>query len=264
MHVIIVYRQDKAGAEDKALELSRIMRDYGCDHDLYEVGRGGVAAPLSCDFLVVLGGDGTVLASIHALEEPETPVLAISYGRGGYLADASPEEAEHAVKALLNGNYRLDRLMRLDVFINGELVSDAINEAYISNPSVGKVIEFDLEVERLRLRELVADGMVFSTPVGSTGYNTSLGGPLVDEELELIIATPIAPITNIRPLVFSALKRITLRGIRGPFCTIIDGFIRRDFEKGELMVTKSRYSTVLVRTTGASLCERRIKKRLGI
>lgn len=149
-----------------------------------EVGPEGLKGPLSCDFLIVLGGDGTTLASIHALEEPETPVLAISFGRGGYLADATPDEAERTVKSLLTGNYRLDRLMRLDVFIEGNLVSDAINEAFVSNSSVGKLVEFDLEVERLKLRNIVADGMIFSTPVGSTGYNTSLGGPLVDEELE--------------------------------------------------------------------------------
>lgn len=261
---MIVYRKDKREAEKKAEEVSRIVKDYGWPYELREVGPEGLKGPLSCDFLIVLGGDGTTLASIHALEEPETPVLAISFGRGGYLADATPDEAERAVKSLLTGNYRLDRLMRLDVFIEGNLVSDAINEAFVSNSSVGKLVEFDLEVERLKLRNIVADGMIFSTPVGSTGYNTSLGGPLVDEELELIIATPVAPITNIRPLVFSASRIVVMRGIRGPFCAVIDGLLRHEFQRGELMVTKSRSSTVLVRTSGVSLCERRIRKRLGI
>jgi NAD+ kinase len=264
LYVIVVYRRDKVGAESKAAELRKILQEHGCEYDLYEAeGMKGVG-PLSCDFLIVLGGDGTILSSIHSLEDPETPVLAISYGRGGYLADVTPAEADHAVKSLLVGNYKLDRFMRLDISIDGELVSDVVNEAYISNSSPGKVVEFDLEVERLRLQNIVADGMVFSTPVGSTGYNTSLGGPLVDEELELIIATPVAPITNIRPMVFSAHRMIFMRGKRGPFCVVIDGLIRREFESGEITVTKSRYSTVLVRTSGVSLLEKRIRRRLGL
>ncbi|MEM4333129.1 MAG: NAD(+)/NADH kinase [Nitrososphaerota archaeon] len=264
LYVIVVYRRDKQGADRGALEVGELLRTYGCEYDLYMMDEKGIKEPLGCDYLIVLGGDGTILASIHALEEPETPVLAISYGRGGYLADASSQEARRAVSALLNGNFRLDRLMRLDITIDGELISDVVNEAYISNSLVGKVVEFDLEVERLKLQSIVADGMVFSTPVGSTGYNTSLGGPLVDEELELIIATPVAPITSLRPMVFSALRRIVMKGVRGPFCAVIDGLIRHEFEKGEIVVTKSRHSTVLVRTSEVSLCERRIKKRLGI
>ncbi|GBC71160.1 NAD kinase [Candidatus Calditenuaceae archaeon HR02] len=264
MHLTVVYRGDKMGAESKALELKRIIAEHGCEYDLYEVGEEGVKGPLSCDYLIVLGGDGTILASIHSLEEPETPVLAISYGRGGYLADATPDEANHAVKSLLIGNYRLERLMRLDISIDGEFISNAVNEAYVSNSSPGKVVEFDLEVERLRLQNIVADGMVFSTPVGSTGYNSSLGGPLVDEELELIITTPVAPITNIKPLVFSPLRKIVMKCRRGPFSVLIDGLVRREFEGGEVEVTKSRHSTVLVRTSGVTLCERRFKRRLGI
>ncbi len=264
LYVIVVYRRDKQGADKGASEVGELLRSYGCEYDLYAVDEKGIRGPLGCDYLIVLGGDGTILASIHALEEPETPVLAISYGRGGYLADASPQEARHAVTSLLNGDFWLDRLMRLDINVDGEPVSDAVNEAYISNSIVGKVVEFDLEVERLKLRSIVADGMVFSTPVGSTGYNTSLGGPLVDEELELILATPVAPITTLRPMIFSALRRIVMRGVKGPFCAVIDGLIRREFEKGEVVVSKSRYSTVLVRTSEVSLCERRIRKRLGI
>lgn len=264
MYIIIAYRRDKAGAEEKAIQLGEIISEHGIEHELHEIGPDGLKEELNCDFLIVLGGDGTILASLHALEDPETPVLAISYGRGGYLADASPVEAEHAVRSLLIGNYRLDRLMRLDIFLDGDLLSYAVNEAYVSNSTVGKVVEFNLEVERLRLNNIVADGMVFSTPVGSTGYNSSLGGPLVDEELELIIVTPVAPITNIRPLVLSSLRRVVMHGLRGPFCAVIDGLVRREFEQGELIITKSRYSTVLVRTSEVSLCERRIKKRLGI
>lgn len=259
-----MYRKDKMGAESKAAELKKILEEHGCEHDLYEVSARGVEGPLSCDYLIVLGGDGTILASIHSLEEPETPVLAISYGRGGYLSDATPDEANRAVRSLLLGNYSLERFMRLDISVDGEPISDAVNEAYVSNSSPGKVVEFDLEVERLRLQNVVADGMVFSTPVGSTGYNTSLGGPLVDEELELIIATPVAPITNIRPMVFSAHRMIFMRGRRGPFSVVIDGLIRREFESGELTVSKSRHSTVLVRTSGVTLLEKRIRRRLGL
>jgi len=264
MHIIIVYRKGKPEAGAMAYELKRMVREYGYEAEIVEAYPPGPDSPLNCDYLVVLGGDGTILASIHALEEPETPVLAITYGRGGYLADATPGEAMSSVKSLLVGSYRLERFMRIDVHLDGEYISDAVNEAYVSNRLAGKVVEFDLEVERLDIKNIVADGMVFSTPVGSTGYNTSLGGPLVDEELELIIASPVAPITNIRPLIFSPLRKLMMRCRQGPFCVVIDGFVRREFERGELEVTKSRRSTVLVRTSEVTLYERRIKKRLGI
>jgi NAD+ kinase len=264
LYITVVFHKEKRGAERVARVISSMLAKWGAQYELQEFTEDGFSNPIGCDALIVLGGDGTILASIHALEEPETPVLAISFGRGGYLADVGPEEAEKAVTALIEGRYYVERLMRLQADIDGEHIGEAVNEAYISNQLVGKVVEFDLYVDNLSLQNLVADGLILSTPLGSTGYNSSLGGPLVDEELELIIATPVAPITNLRPLIFSSLKKITVACRRGPFSVLIDGGMRRGFKTGSVEVTKARHYTVLIRTSSTRLCERRIKKRLNL
>ncbi len=264
MYIVVVYHKEKRDAERAASRIREIIEKHGIEYSVSAFTRDGFESTISCDALIVLGGDGTILASIHALEEPETPVLAVSFGRGGYLADVGPEDAERAVTSFLEGSYHIERIMRLQVELDGEVIGEAINEAYVSNQLVGKVVEFDLSVDSLSLRNIVADGVVFSTPLGSTGYNSSLGGPLVDEELELIIVTPVAPITNLRPLVFSSYKKITFSGKIGPFSTLIDGNIRREFKAGSLQITKARHYTTLIRTSPIRLCERRIKKRLGL
>ncbi len=264
MYIVVVYHQEKREAERAASRVRELIEKHGLEYNVRALTRDGFGSTISCDALIVLGGDGTILASIHALEEPETPVLAVSFGRGGYLADVGPEDVEKAVTSFLEGSYYVERVMRLQVEQNGEVVGEAINEAYVSNQLVGKVVEFDLHVDSLSLRNIVADGVVFSTPLGSTGYNSSLGGPLVDEELELIIVTPVAPITSLRPLVFSSNRRITLAGKSGPFSVLIDGTIRSGFKSGSLEVTKARNYTSLIRTSPIRLCERRIKKRLGL
>lgn len=260
--VIIVYTRLKPASEEMALSLADLARSYGAHPECLNLDEVESRRMLSCDFLVVLGGDGTILGAIHHLEDPETPVLAVSYGRGGFLAESQPENAHQALSRLLSGSYHLERYMRISVDLDGSRVADAVNEAYISNSQPGKVIEYSISIDGVEFPSIVGDGLIVATPLGSTAYSMSSGGPAVDDSLECIIATPVLPITHMCPLILSPSKKLDVAVKSRDSSVLIDGRIRRLFKGGEIGVRRSPTHTVLVRTGERGLFEKRVKKRL--
>jgi NAD+ kinase len=214
------------------------------------------------DMAVAVGGDGTILRTFHHLEDPEVPVLPISFGRGGYLAEVGPEEAMRAVESVLSGSYYIERLMRLRVEVDGSHLSEGINDAYLSSTEPGKVIECSLSIDGLVLQGIVCDGLVFSTPAGSTAYNFSCGGPAVDDALESIAVAPVAPITYFRPLVVAATRTLEVELTGGKGTVLIDGYVRGSVN-GSVRITRSPLGAYLIRVGRAPLFQMRLRKRLG-
>lgn len=159
-----------------------------------------------CDLIISIGGDGTFLKSARL--SCEKPVIGISTGTLGFLTEINPEDIKAALTDLLNNNYRIEERMMLEGEIirkNGERVEipQALNEIGISKNIFG-VIRFDVLVNEKLINSYTADGILVCTPTGSTAYNLSCGGPIVDPTAQILTLTPIAPHTVInRSIVLS-------------------------------------------------------------
>jgi len=262
MEIAVVHTLKKTESGKKALEICGLIKEYGYPYKCFSLEDVLNGSQISCDMLIVLGGDGTILASLHNLEDPETPIFGISYGRGGYLAEGRPENALDSVRKILTGEYHLERYMRLEVKLDGAKVGDAINEAYISNAIPGKVIEYSVFIDGSRLATIVGDGVIVSTPLGSTAYNLSNLGPAVDDSLDCIILNPVLPLIHASPIIFSSSKKITISIPELESSLLIDGYLRRVSKDASIEIARSPVYAVFIRLSGESWFVKRLGKRL--
>ena len=151
-----------------------------------------------CDMIISIGGDGTFLKSSH--KSHEKPIIGINTGTLGYLTEINPEDIENALESIQDGKYYIERRMMVEGEIvkpSGEVIEipPALNEIGISKNAFG-VVRFDVLVNE-KLNSYTADGILVCTPTGSTAYNLSCGGPIVDPTAHILTLTPIAPHTVI-------------------------------------------------------------------
>lgn len=154
------------------------------------------------DFLISLGGDGTIIRLAHQYRDLDAPILGVNLGHLGFMADIPQSNIHPSLDEFLNGNYTIEkRLMLAGKTENGE-ESLAMNDIVIHRGSNPSLIELTIYVDDLYLNTFQADGLVIATPNGSTAYSLAAGGPILTPALEAIVITPISPhtITN-RPIV---------------------------------------------------------------
>ncbi|HWR24711.1 MAG TPA: NAD(+)/NADH kinase [Methanosarcina sp.] len=162
------------------------------------------------ELLISVGGDGTVLRNIAKMRDP-LPVLGINMGTLGFLVDVEPEDAIEIIEEVLYGFSYIDR-MRVDVFLNGEMLETATNEIAVMSAKPAKIIQFEVYVGECLLENMRADGVVFATPTGSTAYAMSAGGPIVNPRVNAIVVVPIAPFKlSSRPWVIPSDSTITIK-----------------------------------------------------
>jgi NAD+ kinase len=162
-----------------------------------------------CDLAIVMGGDGTMLNAARSLVDYEVPILGVNLGRLGFLADVSPSEIPHRLDAVLNGHFREARrsLLHAQVLhedqVTGE--ADALNDVVVHKREVARMIEVDTFLDGRFLNAYRADGLIISTPTGSTAYALASGGPIIHPGLEAVVLVPICPHTlTHRPIVVKA------------------------------------------------------------
>ncbi|WNY27197.1 bifunctional fructose-bisphosphatase/inositol-phosphate phosphatase [Methanolapillus ohkumae] len=162
------------------------------------------------DFIVSLGGDGTILRNMSKMKDP-IPILGVNMGRLGFLADVEPEDAIESIGKALSG-FMYDERPRLEISLNGKVLGTAINEVVATSAYPAKMMTYEVLVNGQFLNEIRADGIVFSTPTGSTAYAMSAGGPIVSPEVDAILIVPIAPFQlSSRPWIIPFDSEITLR-----------------------------------------------------
>jgi NAD+ kinase len=167
------------------------------------------------DALVVLGGDGTLLAASRLLDKP-IPVLGVNFGSLGFLTEITLGELYPALQGVLEGRYEHEerRLLRAVVSRRGrpDLTSDVLNDVVITKAGPSRIIELDVSVGGVFVSSFRADGIIVSSPTGSTAYNLAAGGPILSPTLPAIVITPICPhmLAN-RPLVVSDDSKVELR-----------------------------------------------------
>ncbi|MCX2523211.1 NAD(+) kinase [Larsenimonas rhizosphaerae] len=169
----------------------------------------------TCDLVIVVGGDGSLLGAARVLCAYGTPVLGVNRGRLGFLTDIAPDEVETRVGDVLDGNFESEQrfLLEMDIVRDGEQVASgtSLNDVVLHPGKAIQMIEFELFINDQFVYTLRADGLIIATPTGSTAYALSGGGPILHPGLEAIELVPLCPHTlSSRPIVVDASSRITL------------------------------------------------------
>ncbi len=196
---------------------------------------------MDVDFLICIGGDGTILRVLHSLKSP-IPVLGINMGAIGFLAEVQPENAVSTLSGLLGG-FEMERRERLSVEVKGEMekMPYAMNEVVVITPKPGKMLHLAIFVDDDELERLRADGVIFATPTGSTAYAMSAGGPIVDPEVNAAIIVPIAPFKlSARPTVVDISREISLdlMGMKDAELVIDGQFYREIGKEDRISITR--------------------------
>ncbi len=154
----------------------------------------------SCDAILCLGGDGTFLSAVQSHSLTGVPLVGVNLGSLGFLAEIQPSELPRAVRSILDGCFRIEERMMLDVTARdaeGGVKSRhvALNDAVVSRGGISRILTLDLFIDGRHVETVPGDGLILSSPTGSTGYSLSSGGPILRPDLSLILVTPICPHT---------------------------------------------------------------------
>lgn len=206
------------------------------------------------DFAVVFGGDGTILGAARQLCETKVPVIGVNVGKLGFLAEFSLEELETLFERIvIRGDAIIEQRMvlRCGVVAESKMVIDAkaVNDVVISAGSPFNMIELEIEVDGQFLAGCVGDGLIVSTPTGSTAYNLSAGGPILSADLSAIVLTPVCPHSlSFRPIVIDADSRVKIRALRVNVDTtvLLDGHLRQGVHAGDEIVVETHAGRFLV------------------
>ena len=204
------------------------------------------------DFFFSLGGDGTLLESVTYIGKSEVPILGINTGRLGFLATISREETENALDVLFKGNYKIDTRAVLKLISTPKLFGNlnfGLNDFTIMKKGTSSMITVHVHVDGELLNSYWSDGIILSTPTGSTGYSLSCGGPLVYPKSESFILTPVSPHNlGTRPIVLSDNAEITfqIEGRSKKYLVSLDSRFETIDESVKLKVKKERFKVKLV------------------
>lgn len=207
----------------------RLLRDeadaIGCTSEQCDLVDPSPTASEGCELIVVIGGDGTILRAAEMARESRTPVLGVNLGHIGFLAEAEHEDLDTTIEAIVNRSYTTEERLTVEVAVYQDqaLVEEtwALNDASIEKASRQRMLEVVVEIDGRPLSRWGCDGVVLSTPTGSTAYNFSAGGPVVWPAVEALLLTPIsAHALFARPLVVAptsvmAIELITDSGVPG-------------------------------------------------
>ena len=170
-----------------------------CGEDLYK----------DVDAVIVLGGDGTILQAAEPCGRGNIPVMGINLGKVGFMTEVEVEDMRTACDRLLASDFKIENRMMMEINVGTQKFL-ALNDAVIAKPNA-EMIALGLYASDEKVSEYIADGLIISTPTGSTGYSLSAGGPVADPQMELFIATPIcAHMLSARPMLLSAEKHINV------------------------------------------------------
>ncbi len=222
--ILIIPNKNKDKNLEVSVRVSKLLASYGafvCVQKKYETDLSGFATSISeipsdLDLIIVIGGDGSVLdASVLAIEK-EIPILGVNLGKLGYLAELDVDNIEMLAK-LFTGEYAVEDKMLLEAscISNGKVFKSerlAVNDIIISHDTFLGIADFRLEKSDGECVRYRADGMIFSTPVGSTAYSLSAGGPIVAHGINSILVTPIAPHSFFnRSIIFSPSDKLKIK-----------------------------------------------------
>ena len=205
---------------------------------------------MKTDFLITIGGDGTILRTCMNIPKPEPPILAINMGVRGFLTEVEPKMARAAVDQILKGNFTVEKCCKLAVSAGESEIPDGLNDVVVFAREHSKVLYTQIFKNEQPILKCQADGLIVATQTGSTGYSLSAGGPVLDMGVDGFVLTPICSLSVFRSIVFPADTRVTIKAIRPKeMLVIVDGRFRQDVtsENACLTITRSKNVTSFIR-----------------
>jgi NAD+ kinase len=213
------------------------------------------------DLVIVVGGDGSLLGAARTLARFDLPVLGVNRGRLGFLTDITPDELSEQVSAVLDGSYEQESRFLLDAHVvrNGKVIgsADALNDVVVNSGTSAQMIEFELYVNNVFVYRQRADGLIVSTPTGSTAYSLSGGGPIMHPTLDAIVLVPMFPhALSSRPIVLDGNSEVRIdileRNRTHPPVTC-DGQVNLTARPGDsVTITKKPHRLLLLHPKGHS------------
>ena len=234
-------------------------------------GHGRLESPDQIDALLTLGGDGTLLRGARMLEGHEVPILGVNMGRLGFLTCCPADQLEYSLMRFARGDYTVENRMLLQACVTGSDRKErnswlALNDVVVHKGGFARVVALKVAVDDELIASYSADGVVVSTPTGSTAYSLSAGGPVVVPTLETILVTPVSPHTlAIRPVVLAATARVTVQAEGAPeeLMVTVDGQVGTTFVIGDtLSVSRAEKAVKIVRFPGSSFFAT-LREKLG-
>ena len=232
------------------IEREQIEHQTGCSIDVVN---GGELAR-EADLILVLGGDGTMIATARMIGDTEIPVIGVNYGGLGYLAEFRIEEMFAALESILAGDYKLEQRVMLAVELRrgNEVVTRnrVLNDVVMNKSALARIIEIETHLNDQFVNLFRADGLIVATPTGSTAYNLSAGGPIIFPSMNAIVITPICPFTlSNRPIVVpdDSVIEVRLMTEKEEVALTLDGQVGFPLHSGDrVRIRKSETSFNLV------------------
>ena len=197
------------------------------------------------DLMLVLGGDGTMIATARMIGDTEVPVIGVNYGGLGYLAEFRIEELFTALDSILAGDYKLQKreMLAIELRRGEDLVtkSRVLNDVVMNKSALARIIEIETYLNGQFVNSFRADGLIVSTPTGSTAYNLSAGGPIVFPSMNAIVITPICPFTlSNRPIVVpdDSIIEVRLMTEKEDVALTLDGQVGFPLQAGDRVVIR--------------------------
>jgi len=208
----------------------------------------------SFNFIITMGGDGTILRAVTLVRDSNIPIIGINTGRLGFLATVQKEEIESAINAILNNNFLVKERTLLSVSTSSSKkgllpLNFALNEVSVSRKNTASMIIIETYLDNEFLNAYWADGLIISTPTGSTGYSLSCGGPIITPQSKSFALTPIAPHNlNARPLVIPEETSIkfTVKGRENEFLLSLDSRLTTIKSNTEIFVEKAPFKLKMI------------------
>lgn len=268
----IFSRPDREIALSTAISAERFLLESGVEVQLdteiatYKGDRskGIPVEEMNADLLVVVGGDGTILKASMG-NASEIPILGVKVGTGGFLTEVLPEDVLPALQRCLDGDCSIEACLKIESSLNKKILPDALNEVLIASSELGKMINSRICHAQFEF-ELRSDGLIVSTPTGSTAYSLSAGGPILATDVDGLVLTPLCSLSNVRPIVFSFRNdfSIELRGESPSANVLVDGLHSLPIHHGErLSIRKSPRRTNFIRFE-EDFFMRRVRRRLCV
>ncbi len=258
--------------KDKSLELTYRIKKYieeNGNECILDVEGGSVSEETEC--VLVLGGDGTLIRAARELHAYDVPLVGINKGTLGYLAEVELEYLERSLDKLMNDEGQIEHRMMLSGTLNDKFEDIALNDIVLTRKGALRVIQFNIYVNGELLNKYQADGVIISTPTGSTAYNLSAGGPIVAPTAKMIVITPICShALNTSSIVLSADDEITLEIGQGRDGNGEEAALSFDGERNievytgdRIVIKKADHSTRLLKLSKVSFLEVLRKKMKG-
>ncbi len=226
------------------------------------------------DLYFCIGGDGTFLSFLHKFKFPTKPIIGINTGHLGFFQEANPDNIDRILDEYMSGNYKLQTIKPVEALIETtreRFTRIGVNEIMIRGP-LSHVSQFSVAIENTKIEDFSGDGLLVSTPVGSTAYNYSLGGSLVAQDLDIIQITPVAPMnTNAyrsfhSSILLPAKETITITGVgrleEGTIILSFDGKTHEFKNVKRVRIRQSRKELKLVRFANYDYWDKLAKKLL--